>query len=196
MNKKSFPAHTLFYCISFFTALFLSSCGTSSTSLYDFNYPLTGEKALAANSVFSVNVPEGWYKVDNNQNNALTLWLVKKDLSASMQIMPIIPDDKLNGQNNRTKLESLLDYSKIFKKEEVGKKFRTIGSDEYFELNNRPCTAYSFINKDNLQARIVIFNKDNAYYEFTASPSPKTDSTKYIPAELFSAQNSVLSSLK
>lgn len=179
---------------TFLSILFIASCSSVEESIYDSDFPLSSERAKSVSNNFSVQVPKGWFSTVDNENNSFELWLNNKENSASITFVNIIADEKsLQSEiENKDELHKLLNYSKIIKKAELGKNYKELEYDEYFELNGIPCAAFVFLNKKNKKGRIIVFEFRGHYYESTATV---LNADKIDEDDLFVIQNSVLKTI-
>ncbi|OGU34607.1 MAG: hypothetical protein A2068_07565 [Ignavibacteria bacterium GWB2_35_6b] len=175
---------------SLIIALAIVSCSSLKESVYKSDYPLSSERAKSISKSFSLQIPDGWFSTADNEKNSFELWLNNKDNSAAITFINIIADEKAVESDNE--LEKLLNYSKVVKKAELGKNYKELEYEEYFELNGTPCAALVFINKENKKGRIVVFEFDGHYYESTATV---LNEEKISEKDLFVIQNSVLKTI-
>jgi len=177
-----------------FLIIFIFSCTSSRYSTYSSDYPMTKEVVSSQSDVLYVKVPEGWYSVLDNDGKGIDLWLVKEDYSASLNFMAINVDNP-GQKSNDDGLKSILYYSKVLKKADMGESFKTLDEDEYFQINSINCGAYKYLSKEGLPVRVVVFKYGESYFEMTALPVRKTDGEYIDPDELFRVQNSVIASI-
>lgn len=177
---------------SFIIALAIVSCSSLKESVYNSNFPLSTERAKSISNNFSIQIPNEWFSTVDNANNSFELWLNEKNYSASITFINIIADEKSLQSENDDELQKLLNYSKIVKKAELGKNYKELEYEEYFELNGIPCAALVFLNKENKKGRIVVFEFDGHYYESTATI---LNEDKINENDLFVIQNSVLKTI-
>lgn len=173
-------------------AITLISCSSLKESVYKSDYPLSSERAKSVSKSFSLQIPGEWFSTVDNDKNSFELWLNNKENSAAITFINIIADEKSLQAENEDELQKLLDYSKIVKKAELGKNYKELEYEEYFELNGIPCTALVFINKENKKGRIVVFEFNGHYYESTATV---LNEEKFSEKDLFEIQNSVLKTI-
>lgn len=173
-------------------AVAIASCSSLKESVYKSDYPLSSERARSVTKSFSLQIPNGWFSTADNENNSFELWLNNKENSAAITFINIVADEKSLQAENEDELHKLLDYSKIVKKAELGKNYKELQYEEYFELNGIPCAALVFLNKENKKGRIVVFEFDGHYYESTATV---LNEEKISEQDLFVIQNSVLKTI-
>ncbi|MBU2491881.1 MAG: hypothetical protein KJ571_04595 [Bacteroidetes bacterium] len=186
---KSKISKILFSFISF---LIISSCSSIKESVYDSNFPLSSERVKSVSENFSIKVPFGWYSTVDNENNSFELWINNNDNSAAITFININTDEELMQSKNINELKTLLNYSKIVKKAELGANYKELEYEEYFELNTIPCAALVFINKENKKGRIIVFEFNGHYYESTATI---LNEDKINEKDLFVIQNSILKTI-
>ncbi|MBN1637711.1 MAG: hypothetical protein JW866_02000 [Ignavibacteriales bacterium] len=177
------------------------SCTTTiqeSEELTDFptTYPMTSKTANSLTSNLKMSVPEGWFATEDNEFNRVDLWLVRDDYSASINLIPINLDEKLSFEIKNYDLKFILDISKIMRKNNLANNFNLIGKDEFFKINNRDFVAYQYTDSKGIKARVVIFNYAGSFYELSAISSVDIGKTKVDLKELFTVQNSILSTIR
>jgi len=173
-------------------AVAIDSCSSLKESVYKSDYPLSSERVKSVTKSFSLQIPNGWFSTIDNEKNSFELWLNNKENTAAITFINIIADEKSLQAENEDELHKLLNYSKIVKKAELGKNYKELQYEEYFELNGIPCTALVFLNKENKKGRIVVFEFDGHYYESTATI---LNEEKISEKDLFVIQNSVLKTI-
>lgn len=171
-------------------ASILFSCSGSLTSLYDFDYPLTGDTAYSTSTNISVKIPQGWYAAEDNECNCSVLWLVKNDLSASLIFNIITIDDETRKEIFGNELEEICEYNKLFVKAKLGKSSGGFFDEEIFEINGKKFAAYQYENNEKRTARVVVFKHKEKFYELTARSQNETDQS-----ELYKVQNTILTSI-
>lgn len=184
------PIKTFQVVLSIFLLAFLVSCAPSQKSIYNSNFPLTKERVKSVSKEFSLLLPDEWFATEDNENNSFELWLNNKDYSASITFISLIADE--NSLESENELNQMLKYSEIVKKAELGKNYKQLEYEEYFELNGIPCTAIVFLSKENKIGRIVVFELRGHFYESAATVLNKDQISK---KELFEIQNSILNSI-
>lgn len=178
----------LFSLILVFLAVY--SCSTALKSLYKFDYPLTPLKAYSKNTNISVSIPDDWFTAEDNECKCIDLWLIKNDLSQSLNFTVINPDEKTVNKIRENGLSKLAEYNRIFIRVRLGNSFKGFLNEENFELGNRQFHAYQYLDDAGRRVRVVLFGHNNRYYELTAISK---DSDNY--EQLWVIQNSVLTSL-
>lgn len=121
------------YLFLIFALIFVSCTGTSS--IYDFNYPLTQELVKSKTARISVKIPKGWSAIDDNDCKCTDLWLVKDDYSATLNFVAFNLDSLSAGNNRNDELASLITLSKAFVKAKYGNEFKGFSQDEIFKIN-------------------------------------------------------------
>ncbi|MBM4171040.1 MAG: hypothetical protein FJ214_04130 [Ignavibacteria bacterium] len=177
------------FTIIFYSLLF--SCSAGISSLYNHDYKLSSENANSKTTNLSVNIPNGWFEAEDNECNCIDLWLVRDDYSATLNFTQLFADKTVFSSSSENKLKHMTEFSKVFVKAKLGKNFTSFFNEEHFEINNKKFYAFEYKNEENKTIRIVVFNHNEKYFELKAIPA-KNISNK----DLFTVQNSVLSSIK
>jgi hypothetical protein len=172
-----------------FVVVFMFSCGSANSSIYNSDYPLTSEVANSQSGNIKVKIPQGWFTAQDNENNIIDLWLVKDDYSANLQFIQLNPDS-LTRNEISSDPNVLVSLSKDFKRARYGKALNPFTNEEKFQVNNNVFFAYQYLDANKKNIRVVVFEKGNKYYELTAVPNKTNDNL-----ELYRIQNSVLSSI-
>ncbi len=174
---------------SIFISIFLVSCGAKLP--YAADYPLTPEIFRSRDSVLSGRVPAEWFaSSDDTLAPALSVWLVKDDLSATM-IVRELTIDSLTAMRIRSKgLELLAILS-------AGHQGLDIVRDaiklKEFSIGNKKYCSYE-TGLENNRRRVVVFTALGRYYECEARILRGEWGAGDI-RRLFSVQQSVLTSL-
>lgn len=176
--------------VIFFTLLLFTSCATSLNSLYSFDYPLTSQKAYSKNTNLSVNIPKGWFTAEDNECNCIDLWLIKDDFSQSLNFSIINVDEQTQNDIRKSGIQKLVEYNKIFTRAKFGKEFKGFLNEENFIIGDRQFFAYQYHDNRDKIVRVVIFQLDNLFYEFTAISKDSNNNE-----ELWVIQNTVLTSI-
>ena len=158
--------------------------------MYDSNYTLTNEIAKAKTSQLSVKVPNGWFAVEDNENKLIDLWLVKDAYSATLNFVALNIDSLTMKQILSDEINSIIEFSKAFKKAKYGKSFGGFVNQETFEINKKIFSAYEYLDDAKRDIRVVVFKVGNKFFELTAIPV-KIQNLR----NLFKVQNSVLLSV-
>ena len=181
---------TLLFCCS---AFLLSSCSSVNDSIYKNDFPFTSQKAFSKDSSYSVLIPEGWFYSYDNQTNGSDIFLVQNDFNASLSLIPINTDTKLDFDSQKNEL---VNFSKIMKEAELNSKLIRIGKPEFFSINKIECAAYQYYNNSSLPVRTILFKFNNHFYELNAYITESGLNGKLIPDDVYDAQNSILNSIK
>lgn len=129
---------------------------------------LTGKLAGSKISELKVNIPVGWFQVDNDEYAHLDIWLMKNDYSASITFVPVIPDDETKAAFIGDEIKQVLRYSRILNKTSLGEDFKLLGTEKYYSLGDRNIGEYKFLNKNNL-VQVYIIKYHAKYFEISAS---------------------------
>jgi hypothetical protein len=165
-------------------------CGSSLSSIYDSNYPLSKETAKSKTSQLTVKIPQGWFAAEDNENNLINLWLVKADYSATLNFIALNIDSLTMKDIRGDEMNRIVKFSQAFRKAKSGKAMKEFINQEKFEINKKRFAAYEYVDDSKRTIRVVVFSSGNKYYELSAIPF-KTDN----PQELYKIQNSVLYSI-
>jgi hypothetical protein len=169
---------------------FLVSCTGGISSMYDSNFPLTNETAMARTSKLTIKIPQGWFTAEDNENNLIDLWLIKDDYSATLNFISLSLDSASIRENRGDEIKGAVRFSQIFRKAKYGKTLKEFNNQELFEINKKQFAAYEYVDGTNRFIRVIIFSYGNKFYELSAIPV-KTQNLK----ELYKVQNSILSSI-
>lgn len=175
------------------------SCTPSRRSIYKSDHSLNLEGAQSLSTELNVRIPQGWMHVEDNKENSVDLWLVSEDLTASIVFTPIHIDSQTMSEiheNETDDLMDILEYSKTIRKAFNGSDYNETLEDEYFNINDKSFAAYQFEIKDQGITRIVVFQYLDHFYEASAEFKNGADFSDEDIKNLFSTQNSVLSSLQ
>lgn len=173
-----------------FILLVFYSCSTAVNSLYEFDYPLTSRKAYSKNTNISVSIPDGWFTAEDNECKCIDLWLIKDDLSQSLNFNIINTDEKTVSDIREKGLGSLTEYNMIFVRAKLGSSFKGFLNEETFEMGKKQFYAYQYSDDSGRTVRVVLFGHNNRFYELTAISK---DPGNY--EQLWVIQNTVLTSL-
>lgn len=175
--------------IIFLLTLFYS-CSTTINSLYNFDYPLTSQKAYSKNTNISVNIPDGWFTAEENECKCIDLWLIKNDYSQSLNFTIINADDETRKNIHTNGILKLAEYSKLFVRAKSGNLFKGFFNEENFAIGKKQFYAYQYSDESGKNIRVVLFEHNNRFYELSAISNNSTDYEK-----LWVIQNTVLTSL-
>jgi hypothetical protein len=190
INSKELPANVLIrFIVSVFLSIILVSC--SAKLPYASNYPLTGEIFQSRDGMLKGKVPSGWFKsTDDSLAPALSVWLLKEDLSATV-IVRELNVDSLTAMRIRSEgLKLLAILSAGYQGLNIEKDIFNL--KDYSDGGKKYC-SYE-IGLENNRRRVVVFKAFNRFYECEARVLKgewKTDDMR----RLFSVQQTVLSSL-
>ncbi len=176
--------------ISTFFLLISLSCSSKESMKYTPDYNLTNEIAYAKGVNLSLNIPQGWFSAEDNNNAEIVLWIVKDDYSTSINFRQIHSNESTPEKNNRLQLEKLASYNKTFVRAKYGTENISFMNEEVFEFNGNIFIAYEYLTNQGIRIRTVLFKYKENYFESNAV----TVTSEF--EKLYSVQNSVLSSLK
>ena len=179
-------------------SILLNSCSSSREPLYGLDYPLTAEYVKSFSTDLKVQIPQGWFYVEENKNHSIDLWLLRDDMGAAIVFTPIHMDESTLNEIRESETNGLsfaLNFSKTLRKAMNGSGFKQLQDDEYFEINNTPYAAYRYTGKSGIPSRVILFRYAGYFYEAAASINNSSSaSTEF--EQLFRVQNAVLSSLR
>ena len=174
--------------LNILTLLFLVCCSSAFQSKYDHLAALTDKRITTEHNYFSIKLPQGWYKTSAKNESPYELWLNVTDYSKSMIFIKI--------NHNYESEESL---SKIYKLVKSTKLSTDINSklirEKEFSIGRNVFYSFEYITNDRDIRRTIVFVFNGMYFEFTAMFDGKHQLDEKEVSELFSLQNSVLSSL-
>lgn len=188
MNKLITQLSKLFrICL---LAVIFFACSSGGSSIYDFDYPHAKAYTKSISGNLNVQVPQGWFVAEDNENNTVDLWLVKDDYSATIKFVSLSFNDEARRSFGNEDLSRIVELNKILVKSRLGKSFNGFTNEEQFGGSNA-FSAYQYLNEKNQPIRTVVFKFGQQFYESTAFAVKPS-----ILAEVFKAQNSVLASIK
>lgn len=156
---------------------------------------LTNKYVSSQNTPLKVRLPNGWFEAVDNEFGAVDIWMIKDDMSQSMSIIPINPDNETQKEISEKGISILLNYSKSFKRAELGSEFKNLGKDEFFRSDMKSCAAYRYTGKNSEIVRVAVFQISGKFYEFSAIYH-LNDKSDAATDELFRLQNSILNAIK
>ena len=170
-------------------AFLLASCAASLP--YSTEYPLTQEVFRSRDGVLSGRVPQGWFSsTEDTLAFALTAWLIKDDLSASLSLR-VLHLDRLSAERvSREGLNLLATISAAFRVDQGS--VPVTGARE-FEIRGRKYCGYELGDGPDRQ-RVVLFSARGIYYECEARLVKGRSASEDI-LHVFSAQQTLLASL-
>lgn len=165
-------------------AVLFASCAASLP--YGTDYPLTEKTFRSRDGVFSGNIPQGWFSsTEDTLGSALTVWLMKDDLSAIL-IVKEIKLDRLSAQQVENEGLKLLVNISIGLQSALSAV--AIPEQKEFELHDKKFCSYEIMKK-----RVVVFTVKGRFYDCEAQAVHGFTQEEY--ARLFTAQQTFLSSL-
>ncbi len=171
--------------ILFVSLLFNSCSGPSEISPEKL---LTSEKAAAENSNIKLAIPKGWFRTKDNKHYSADLWLIKKDYSAAISLIPVSGD--IPPENG---LKEAAELSRMMLGLREGQYKPETGSEKNLKLNGVLCRSYLFTDKGGARGRAVIFNYLGKYYELAGYILKKNNNLEQ--EKLFEIQDILLNEL-
>jgi hypothetical protein len=168
----------------------LTSCSSSLSSIYDFDFPTTAVVVKSVSSTLQVSIPQGWFAAEDNECNCTEIWLVKDDYSGSIKFTTINVDS-LVAEKITSDPMKLLEYSKLFIKVKLGSVFDRFENEELFRNAGITFFAYEYMDREKHTVRTVVFKYENKFFESAAYPFKPE-----IRQDVFKAQNSILASIQ
>ena len=168
--------------------LVLMSC-SGIDSIYKIDFPLSNKTINSQTEYFSLNIPDGWRKVDANGDAYVDIWLVNDTDEFSISFMPI-KADVIFPANSERETENFETLIKIYIESLLGNKVdkKTV---EQFEIQSINFNALEMKTKSNRE-RFVFFRINNKYFVSRAVANSRNINYE----KLFRIQNSVLSSVQ
>ncbi|MGE5350720.1 MAG: hypothetical protein ACM3P0_01465 [Acidobacteriota bacterium] len=160
------------------------------------DYPLTNDTVYSASSDLTFRVPRGWTRAESGDNKSLDLWLIRKDFSATMNLVALNADSIFKAQAVEDSLLFALNYSRQLKINRMGAGYKPVREDEYFNFNKKKFGAYEYEGTEGLPVRVVIFTYKGRYFEFSAVPTQTVGQIKVDPKDLFRVQQSLIATVK
>ena len=178
--------------LSFFLlSVVIASCAASRT--YSIDYPLTQEVFHSRDNDFRGQVPLGWFSSSlDTLPQAIKVWLLKEDLSASFHIEELWLDRLSSKQVEKEGAKLLAQLSLAFQQDNV-QNTSMIAEPKEFKIRGREFCGYE-LNKNGERKRVVVFSFHGKYYECVAASIKGRWSAQDFN-RLFTAQQTLLSSL-
>lgn len=183
----------------FSSPFFLNSCAPSrmGSAIYpSADYPLTNDTAYSASSDLTFRVPRGWVRAEAGQNEAIDLWLIRGDFSATLNLVALSADSIFKSQAVEDSLALALNYSRQLKINRLGQGYKGVREDEYFSFNKKRFGAYEYEGTEGLPVRVVVFTYKGKYFEFSAVPTQSVGQGKVDPKDLFRVQQSLIATIR
>lgn len=175
--------------IIYILLLFILMSCSGIDSLYKIDMPLSNKIIQSQTGSFSVNIPNGWRKIEANGNAFADVWMVDDSDEYSILFTPVNTDLTSSDirRNRIEKLESIIQiYAESLFSDKILKK-----TVEEFQVSSIEFKAFEY-HTTLARERFVFFRLADAYYISRAISKSKRPNYE----KLFSIQNSVLSSLK
>ncbi len=157
-------------------------------------FKLTNEKAQSTDGDYFTFIPPGWFSTKDINFEGNEIWLVKENYTGIIQLRKINTPSKIQNIND---LENLLEIAKgnlILHQRKNKSTFKLISPPRLFQNGHIIYASFEYKFGENQISRVVIFRKNNYYFECNAYNS-LTKYGKISQLELFSIQESVISSL-
>lgn len=154
------------------------------------------ESAFSFKKSFSVAVPEGWFSTMDKNLDLDEIWLVKENYSGVIKIGVINFPSHLKEQDLEEKLLISGELSLGLLKRKFGEKFSAIRKPALFKSGSILYTDYEFRFENEQFARIVIFENRGKLFELFAYSSDYKASPKISVLELYSIQQSLISTVQ
>lgn len=204
-NKNFLKKEALVFALLFFAAcssLYLNSCKPAEkVSVYQTGYPLSDKDAFSLSGGLKVKVPQGWFASEDGECGCISIWLIRKDFSASLNFVQLNADSLSGMQtlpDERSKIETILAFSQRQRQSRLDGKFSVLETEDprIFFIDKRPFGTYQYKGDEGLPVRTVVFLYGSSAYEVTAMPASETGRGSVDPAELFRVQQTLISSIK
>ena len=144
-------------------------------------------QAKSSTTDLQVNIPQGWFTSQANDDHFIDIWLIKDNYSASIIFLPIHFENQNNLYDNIA-MERIFNLVKV-KSESDGNII--LSSKETIDFSGNSLLAFEFTNTKHERSRTVIFLSNGLYFQCTAA----VVNSQITPGELFTIQNSVLKSV-
>jgi hypothetical protein len=155
---------------------------------------MSGEYASSKSGNIKVKIPKGWFAAEDNEYNSTDLWLIKNDYSATLNLIPLIIDERSFDPQIENKLLSATQFSIAFNRAKNEKNFNLSGEIEQIKINGKDFVSYKYLNNSGKLIRVVVFKYHDKYYEFTAIPA-KSQSDSSLE-DLYYTQDLILSTME
>ncbi|MCX8011252.1 MAG: hypothetical protein N3A61_08870 [Ignavibacteria bacterium] len=164
---------------------------------YPSNLTLSSEIILSPDKTFSAQHPEGWFTTLDDSCYCDEIWFVKENYSGVVKISLAQSDVYLYKLPIEERLLTIAELSLGIKQRKFKESFSIQRKPELFTSTDDLLYAdYEFSFGKNQSARVIILELDNKIFEVFAYQTDYTASPKILPIELFSAQQSIIATLK
>lgn len=154
------------------------------------------ESVFSHKKSFSAAVPEGWFDTMDKNLDLDEIWLVKENYSGVIKIGTIHFPLPLEKQELEEKLLISAELSFGLMNRKFGEKFAVVRKPALFESGNILYSDYEFKFENEQFARVVIFETHEKVFEIFAYTSDYKVSPKISLLELYSIQQSLLSTIQ
>lgn len=177
--------------ILLFILSFFSACSSSSENVKSFSKTITKPSRISSNLI-SIDIPEGWRNIDDNYKKIFDIWLVNDEASAAIGFIPINTDSTFLVLSPKDKLE-FIEKIVITKNKINSEEFKLINTKKNLEDRIKIEDRISLNGKTQ---NLIIFNKEEKYFEsiayFTKNYTPTDDEQ----SQLFKLQRKIISNLR
>ena len=175
-------------CFAFL--IILSSCAPKLQ--YAITAPFGKDVFKARTGKFSGKVPEGWFtSTDTATTKSLEAWLIRNDLSAAIVFRELQFDQAGNEFLAKQDLEDIAELSEAFSLTDSSK---LVSPSKEYSIGDYDFCSYE-VKAGIATKRFVVFKTNGRFFESEAS-TVKGNWTPVAITELFTVQQSVLSSLQ
>ena len=188
MNRNLKILKYLFFSL---LLLILTNC-SSKYSQSNINELFTSERVVSKTSGLSFQIPKGWHQVDANDSTFIDLWLVEDDFNASISLMPIHTNMKIETTN----LYDFFEYSKVLNKVKYDNNIEIKSEDKPTVINEALAAVYNFTTSQDQFFRVIVFQLKSNFYELTALLDERLSQGKISKDEIARIQDYLLASMK
>ncbi|MEW6652332.1 MAG: hypothetical protein AB1394_02570, partial [Bacteroidota bacterium] len=98
-------------------------CSGGLSSIYNFDYPITKSIAKSNSGKLNVQIPQGWFAAEDNENYNVDLWLVKNDYSTTIKFTAVSLVEETKTRFSDDELAKVVELNKVLVKHRFGKSF-------------------------------------------------------------------------
>ena len=192
MSMNNFHSILTQNVIKIFLSLFLFFLLTQCASRYsqsDADKILSTERVSAKTSPISFLIPQGWRVIDANDSTFIDLWLINKDYSSSLSVIP------LHGGDTKQSFSRYVSVSKLSNKMKFKNEKIKIIDEDNEEINGIRTASYYFKNNKSLHL-ISLFKFKGKFYELTAWDKNLNYDESFQIKYLSKIQSAFISSIK
>ena len=173
----------------FIISAFIFSQCTSRYSQKEADKILSTERVSAKTSPISFLMPQGWRVIDANDSTFIDLWLINKDYSSSLSVIP------LHGGDTKQSFSRYVSVSKLSNKMKFKNEKIKIIDEDNEEINGIRTASYYFKNNKSLHL-ISLFKFKGKFYELTAWDKNLNYDESFQIKYLSKIQSAFISSIK